>query len=105
MAAFQTEGSEIVSPFVDLHGPVISTATCQSEGAGDWYGNNCFSPVAAHLLGLRVRIPPRAWMILLCVVKKSEQARAIKTKKKVLKKYKQRGREGIHKTKKSLLVM
>jgi hypothetical protein len=41
--------------------------------------------IESRLLGLRVRIPPEAWIFVLCVVSEDKKAkcRAIKTKKQV----------------------
>jgi hypothetical protein len=52
---------------------------------------------AALLLGLRVRIPLGGMnvCVVCCAVKSKTQATAIKSKKRVRKKYKERTREGL----------
>ena len=50
----------------------------------------------SHLLGLRVRIPPGAWMFVLCVLyskDKKAKVRTAHTKKQIRIKYNERTRE------------
>ena len=79
-------GSRVVFPSCMEHGDRDSSVGCRSQ----WPSGLRRGSAADHLLGLRVRIPPGAWMSVCCVLYSTDKKakwRTIRTKHRVWMKY------------------